>query len=238
MKHHSHNRPVTGFTLIELLVVISIISLLMSILLPALGQARKTANALKCANLLRSMGLANVMYSSDFKDWAAPNWWRETSTSSKRYYFLTNTGIHERLNVTTADYGARWAHSFACPEATALNNTSWSNSDGVLIRGVYGHNYHVGSYRGADSNWSTGTISGLKFSELLEPSKKLNLSDALDQQIGYTYVSSYVTDKPQQNNTPAFRHLGTTHNAVFFDQHVSRVSQEDSLATPNMWYFN
>ena len=238
MNHRRHHAPVNGFTLIELLVVISIIALLISILLPALGKARKTANALKCANLLRSMGLANVMYSSDFKDWAAPNWWRESSTASKRYFFLTNSGIHDRLSLTPTDYGARWSHSFACPEASALNNSTWTNSDGILIRSVYGHNYHVGSFRGSDSNWSTGTISGLKFSELLEPSKKPNLSDGLDQQIGYTYISSYIADTPQQNNTPAFRHLGTTHNAVFFDQHVSRISQEDSLADPDMWYFN
>ena len=233
-----HTHPTHGFTLIELLVVISIISLLISILPPALGQARRTANAIKCGTMLRAIGTANVVYASDFKDWAAPNWWRETPTSSKRYYFVTNLGIHERLSITTTDYGARWPHAFACPEATALTNSSWANSDGVLIRGVYGHNYHVGSLRGADSNWSTGTISGVKFSELIKPSEDLSLADALDQQIGYTYVNSYVSDNPQQNNVSAYRHLGTTFNAVFFDQHIERISQEDSHANPSMWYIN
>jgi prepilin-type N-terminal cleavage/methylation domain-containing protein len=227
-----------GFTLIELLVVISIISLLISILLPALGQARKTANALKCANLLRSMGLANVMYAQDFRDWAAPNWWRETSTSSTRTYFLANTGIHERLSIHTTEWGSRWPQAFACPEATALTNSSWTNGDGVLIRGVFGHNYHVGSLRGTDGSWSTGTINGIKFSELYKPSEDLNLADAIDQQIGYTYVNNYTQDKPQQNNVPAFRHLGTTFNTVFFDQHIERISQKDAHANPSMWYIN
>jgi prepilin-type N-terminal cleavage/methylation domain-containing protein len=58
-------RKVAGFTLIELLVVISIIALLVSILLPALGAAREAAIMLKCLSQTRSLGQATHMYQTD-----------------------------------------------------------------------------------------------------------------------------------------------------------------------------
>lgn len=52
----------SGFTLIELLVVIAIIAVLVGLLLPALGGARKEARALKCATNLRSVSLGVNVY--------------------------------------------------------------------------------------------------------------------------------------------------------------------------------
>lgn len=51
-----------GFTLIELLVVISVIALLISIVLPALGSSRETARRAKCMVNLRSIGQGFQLY--------------------------------------------------------------------------------------------------------------------------------------------------------------------------------
>jgi len=56
----------SGFTLIELLVVMSIISLLMSILLPGLSSAREQAKRMHCGANLKNLTWAWYMYAGDY----------------------------------------------------------------------------------------------------------------------------------------------------------------------------
>jgi len=88
-----HKRTRLGFTLIELLVVIAIIALLIGILLPALGKARKAARLSICGSNLKQVGVAVNTYAADFEDKIASFSWNEGNYSTK-YSDLRNANSH------------------------------------------------------------------------------------------------------------------------------------------------
>jgi len=67
------NRKKRAFTLIELLVVISIISLLLGILLPALHRVKESAKLTLCLNNMRQMGMGVAAYAGSNSDIVLPS---------------------------------------------------------------------------------------------------------------------------------------------------------------------
>ncbi len=64
-----NRRAGPAFTLIELLVVVAVISLLISVLLPALGSAKEAAKSLRCLSNQRQIGVALHLYAEQYDGW-------------------------------------------------------------------------------------------------------------------------------------------------------------------------
>ena len=62
-------QPEHAFTLTELLVVIAMLVLMAMVVLPALAGAQNKGGRMQCANNLRQIGVASMIYATEYRDW-------------------------------------------------------------------------------------------------------------------------------------------------------------------------
>lgn len=113
-----------AFTLIELLVVISIIALLIAILLPTLGAARRSAQLTQCGSAMHQIGVGAHAYAADNNDFLPKTLSALGNSDRVVFPYETRVATSNRVdpNVKDSSIAALWdggyietAEIFYCP---------------------------------------------------------------------------------------------------------------------------
>jgi prepilin-type processing-associated H-X9-DG protein/prepilin-type N-terminal cleavage/methylation domain-containing protein len=166
-KRPRHATPqIKAFTLVELLVVIGIIAVLIAILLPTLGRARKQAQAVQCMSNLRQLYTLTIMYTSTYNGYTMPARVGVGVSSAQANYWCgvdvlgPLMGIKRVGNAGTAQLDAlsRIAKMLDCPAVQRLDPNIGTANASVFNIVDYTYNTNLGDDRAYHYN-QDGTVN-------------------------------------------------------------------------------
>jgi prepilin-type processing-associated H-X9-DG protein/prepilin-type N-terminal cleavage/methylation domain-containing protein len=210
---------VMAFTLVELLIVIAIIAILAAMLLPVLSKAKSKAKQTACMNNLRQIGLANIMYVGDFKQYPGD--------------YSANSGIYvwpERLLSLMGNNRAAFYCPSAAPDSawdTNINKTLGAMNDPYAVTPAsrfslayndwgldIGHHPQLGLGGDVDGGFNQGPVTEIM---IASPSDMIMLGDSRALEAGHTWEANL--DPTQSDQWPSNRHNRRS-NLLFTDGHA------------------
>ena len=226
-----------AFTLLELLVVISVISILLSLTLPAVSKARSKIYTSVCVNNLKAIGQGMLIYSNDFDDFSMPASFGDTQDGAYNHfinYMIACDGYVEKsFQCPAMDDEEMFDPAGHDPE-TGNIYTKASYIMNIIKPGNWGGSGLSGT--GNLSGWGLNSTTPIKITYVKNPSSKLQVMDVM---AGISNSHSGVNNFQRSDHgilsdppTGLKRWVGLPHlgryNTVFGDGHVGTIGRSRS----------
>lgn len=245
------SQKAAAFTLVELLVVVGILTILIALLLPVVGRARRQAQEVKCAANLRTIGQALTMYTQQYGYY--PSCWTSPGSAAPANFAIWPTRLRIFLGgeqgvfyCPSQDQRCEWKKGEAASTHVAGDvhaRYGYEPGEPVLVDNryfSYGYNgwgtytTRTEPYKGLGPHVETISPNPLyrelKASRVQRPAQMIAIGDSTADAWSDYFISPIPT---AQGSPPGSVHRGGA-NLLFCDGHVEWYSQRDLVKPPTI----